>query len=118
MRHITAKFSELGVDTAAVLFLLAVEMGRAGNFVSLDTGLMGLTLVMVLVLPYFLLSASTEMPLAQWLGVRCAVISFGVALGLVLPASMAYMPTTLLILAAIFSCCVQFYGLMRLRLAD
>lgn len=111
--------SGMGIDTSAVLLFLTAEVGRTGNFGSIETLLMGVTILMVLVLPYFLPSAPEDgLSLAGWLAFRSLVAVLGVALGLALPDSMRFLPMNLLILAGIFSCVFQFYGLMRLRLAD
>ena len=114
-----SRFKGIGVDTSLVLLFIAVEVGRSGGFRSLETMLMGISMLMVLVLPYFLPSAEPiELSVAKWLGFRGAVIVFGLACGLVLPESMRFVPMNLLILAGICSCCIQFYGLMRLRPAN
>ena len=118
MRDIIAKTGFVGLETTLVLLFLAVEYGRAGQFLSIDAGLMGVTMLMVLVLPYFLPSAdSAEQSFGTWITFRGAVMAFGLALGLLLPESMRFMPMTLLLVAAIASCYLQFYGLMKLRLA-
>ncbi len=115
----------LGIDTAFVLFFLALEYGRAVQMFSLDGLLMGTTMLMVLALPYFLPSRHAQPLFANWLIVRGSVALVGItlgfafkqSLGVVLPESLRFMPMTLLILAAMVSCYVQFYGLLKLRLA-
>lgn len=113
------------IDTTFVLFFLALELGRSGEFFSVDTLLLSITLMMVLVLPYFLPS-ETELPsIFEWLAGRSVVTIFalllGVAfrrsLGTLLPETFKFIPMTLLIVAAIVSCYIQFYSLMKLRLA-
>ncbi len=114
-----------GIDTTFVLFFLAVEFGRSVQMFSMDGFLMGTTMLMVLVLPYFLPSHFEKPEFATWLMGRGAIAVFGVGLGLVfrqslgvvLPESMKYMPFTLLIVASMISCYLQFYSLMKLRLA-
>ena len=86
---------------------------------------MGVTILMVLVLPYFLPSNVERPTLSNWLLARGAValtgmmlgVAFRQSLGLVLPESLRFMPMTFLILASMISCYIQFYGLMKLRLA-
>jgi hypothetical protein len=131
MRHETDKnntfgtLSQFGIDTAFVLFFLALEYGRAVRAFSIDGILMAITMVMLLVLPYFLPSNWNATTFMNWLTVRSGVALaglmfgavFGVSLGVVLPASLKFMPMTFLILASMISCYIQFYGLMRLRLA-
>ncbi|MEO6655384.1 MAG: hypothetical protein ABIO36_04815 [Pyrinomonadaceae bacterium] len=115
----------VGIDTTLVLFFLALEYGRAVQMLSVDGLLMGITMLMVLTLPYFLPSRYEKPPFANWMIGRgtialCGVllgIAFKQSLGVVLPESMRFMPMTFLILAAMVSCYIQFYGLMKLRLA-
>ena len=106
----------VGWDTGAVLFLLSLECGRAVQLVSAEGLLMVLTIAMLASLPYFLPSAP-QVTFSKWLAGRSVIVFSGIVLGLALPGSMQYLPMTLLILASMVSCYVQFYGLMRLRLA-
>jgi len=113
------KLNGIGIDTSLVLLFLAVEVGRSARFASIETLLMGITMLMLLVLPFFLpLAAFEEATFGKWLGFRGAVMVLGLVCGLLLPESMRYLPMNLLILAGISSCFIQFYGLMRLRLAN
>jgi hypothetical protein len=116
MRYVIAKAGSIGIDTLLVLLLLTVEYARAGEFLSIDSGFMGLTVLAVLVLPYFLPSADGE-PFGKWIVSRVAVVGLGLVLGSALPESMRSVPLTLLLAAAMASCYVQFYGLTKLRLA-
>lgn len=117
--------SQFGIDTAFVLFFLALEYGRAVRAFSIDGILMAVTMVMVLVLPYFLPSNWNATTFMSWLTVRSGVALgglvfggiFSYSLGTVIPVSLKFMPMTFLILASMISCYIQFYGLMRLRLA-
>ena len=114
-----------GLDTAIVLLFLAIEYGRSARFFSLDAVLIAVTIVMLIVLPYFLPTRYEKPLLGDWLIGRSALalggvvlgVGFSRSLGTVLPASMRFMPMTFLILASMLSCCIQFYGLMKLRLA-
>lgn len=113
------------VDTTFVLFFLALEYGRAVQAFSVDGLLMGVTMLMVLILPYFLPSNFERPTFGNWLLARGAVALFGMvlgvafkqSLGVMLPESLRFMPMTFLILASMVSCYIQFYGLMKLRLA-
>jgi hypothetical protein len=105
---------DIGWDTAVVLFLLALEFGRAGRFFSAEGLVMGIAIAMLVVLPYLLLAVA-ELTFAKWLVARIAVAVGGFGLGVALPEATRFMPMTLLIVAAMISCYVQFYGLMRLR---
>ncbi|HRI05097.1 MAG TPA: hypothetical protein PLL77_15275 [Pyrinomonadaceae bacterium] len=114
-----------GPDTMIVLFFLAIEYGRAVQAYSLDGLLMGITMAMICVLPYFLPSTAERPTFSNWILARggfalmgmvfCVALNQGV--GTILPESMRFMPMTFLILASMVSCYVQFYGLMKLRLA-
>lgn len=115
----------VNIDTTFVLFFLALEYGRGVSMFSIDGALMGTTMLMVLVLPYFLPSRYEKPLFTNWVAGRTAIALFGMLLGVVfrqslgtvLPESLRFMPMMLLILAAIISCYVQFYGLMKLRLS-
>jgi len=131
MRHISKESEGIGIgglagiDTAAVLFFLALEYGRAVQMFSVDDLLMGVTMLMVLILPYFLPSRYEKPAFDSWIIGRGAIAMIGImlgfalkqSLGLLLPESLRFMPMTFLILASMVSCYVQFYGLMKLRLA-
>ncbi len=131
MKHITGSgrgfvFGRgFAADTAFVLFFLALEFGRAVQAVSIDGLLMGITMLMVFVLPYFLPSNSERPTFSNWLLARGAIaltgmvlgVAFKQSLGVVLPESLRFVPMTFLILASMVSCYIQFYGLMKLRLA-
>ena len=113
------------IDTTFVLFFLALEYGRSATLLAFDAALMAITLLMVLVLPYFLASNNEKPPFGNWMVGRSAValagivtgIAFKQSLGVVVPESIRFMPMTLLIVASMISCYIQFYGLLKLRLA-
>jgi hypothetical protein len=112
------------VDTTFVLFFLAVEFGQIiGNF-GFDTILFGLSLVMLIVLPYFL-AYEQNIHFVGWILGRTFIAGFATAIGLlfkqsvgnILPETFRFLPMTLLIITAMLSCYIQFYGLLKLRLA-
>ena len=113
------------IDTTFVLFFLALELGRSADIFAFDTLLMSITLLMVLVLPYILPSEVEPPSFAGWLGGRSVIAAFGILLGFVfrqsmgvlLPETLKFVPMTGLVIAAMISCYIQFYGLMKLRLA-
>lgn len=86
---------------------------------------MGTTIVMVMVLPYFLPSNISGLSFSPWLASRFVIALGGFVLGyglrqtvgFVIPESVGTLPMTFLILAGMTSCYLQFYGLMKLRLA-
>jgi hypothetical protein len=111
------------IDTTFVLFFLSIEFGQIINNFAIDTVFFALTLLMLLVLPYFL--PSDEKPgFANWFLGRLLIASFAVSLGVmfkqslsVLPEMLRFLPMTLLIVTAMLSCYIQFYGLLKIRLA-
>jgi hypothetical protein len=113
------------VDTTFVLFFLAVDFGQSVTSFGLDSVFSALTLGMVLILPYFLPSVEEKPDFYAWLMGRTLISVFAIALGLmyhqalgvVLPAEFRFLPMTLLIATAMISCYLQFYAMIRFRLA-
>ena len=112
------------IDTTFVLFFLAIEFGQTFQFLSLDGIFLALTLAAIAVLPYFL--PTGEKPdFGNWLLGRSLIAGFGIllgvmfkqSLGVVLPEMFRFLPMTLLIVTAMLSCYIQFYSLLKLRLA-
>lgn len=110
------------VETTFVLFFLAIEFGRSFSGFTLDGAILALTLLMVAVLPYFL-PANDKPNFGIWLLGRSAITLFAVLLGVLfkqsvgvfLPETFRFLPMTLLIVAAMLSCYIQFYGFLKLR---
>ena len=119
--HTSNRFSGFGVDTIFVLFFLALEYGRGVAVLSVDGALMGTTLAMVLVLPFFLPSRAERPSMSKWLAVRGTIAVVALMIGVAFSgksagtASCSTVPMTFLILSSMVSAYVQFYGLMRLR---
>lgn len=113
-----------GIDTMIVLFFLALEYGRGVQSMSMDGFLMGVTMIMLLILPYFLPSNFERPAFGNWLLTRGAIALVGMTLGVAfkqslgahMPESLQFMPMTFLIVTSMVSCYIQFYGLMKLRL--
>ncbi|MEZ5425637.1 MAG: hypothetical protein R2747_05185 [Pyrinomonadaceae bacterium] len=112
------------IDTSFVLFFLAIEFGQSFGGFGFESVFLGLTLLMVAVLPYFTFIG--EKPeFGNWLFGRSLILGFAIVLGLifksslgiVLPEEMRFLPMTLLIGTALLSCYIQFYGFLKLRLA-
>ena len=111
------------IDTSFVLFFLAVEFGRTVSVLSLDSSVLFLTLLMVAVLPYFL-GGEERTGFGNWLLGRSLIAGFAILLGVIfnqslgttLPEAFRFMPMTLLIVSAMLSCYIQFYGFLKLRL--
>ncbi len=111
------------IDTTFVLFFLSVEFGQIVTTFAFDTIFFALTLLMLLVLPYFL--PSEDKPsFGNWVLGRTLIAAFAVSIGVmfnqslsVLPDTFRFLPMTLLIVTAMLSCYIQFYGLLKLRLA-
>ncbi len=112
------------VETTFVLFFLAVEFGRTLTRISFDNFLMAITLLMVIVLPYFL-AADAKTNFVNWVFGRSLIAGFAIllgalfnqTLGVILPETFRFLPLTLLIVTAMLSCYIQFYGFLTLRLA-
>jgi len=113
------------LDTTFVLFFLALDFGTTLFSFGIDSLLSGLTLSMLLVLPYFLHSSGERPDFANWILGRIVIgvfaTGFGVlfrqSLGVVLPETFRFLPLTLLIVAAMIGCYTQFYSLLKFRLA-
>ncbi len=112
------------IETTFVLFFLAVEFGQSISAFSFDTIVMGITLVTFTIAPYFL-PADEKPGFGNWVLGRSLIALFAVGLGMmfkqtlgvVFPETMRYLPMTLLIVTAMLGCYIQFYGLLKIRLA-
>ena len=112
------------VDTTFVLFFMALELGRSFNGLSIDSFFFTATLLVVMIAPY-LLMPDARTSFSSWVSGRAFVallaISLGyiykLSLGVILPDAFRFLPMTLLIISALLCCYIQFYGLLRLRLA-
>lgn len=113
----------MSMDTTFVLFFLALEYGRAIRMFSFEGAVTGATMLVVLVLPYFLPSAYGRSTLTVWLAGRTTIALLGMLLGavlnltigIVLPEEVRFLPMAGLITATILSFYIQFYTLMKLR---
>lgn len=111
-------------DTTLVLFFLALDLGQSGFTPNVGFLLSATTLMAVAAGPYLLFG--DERPhFWTWFGSRLILAGFGGisgvlvggSVGTLLPESARFAPITLLILAAFLSFCLQFYGILRVRLA-
>lgn len=113
------------LDTTFVLFFLGMDIGQSVGSFGSDGLLSAITLLLFVVLPYFLPTASGRPDFTGWVIGRIFIAAFAVVLGMmfkqtlgtVFPESFRYLPMTLLIVASIFCCYVQVYGMIRFRLA-
>lgn len=120
----SVKNTGFAVETTFVLFFLAVEFGRSFGGFTLDGAVLALTLLMLVVLPYFL-PADDSQTFGNWLLGRSLIAAFafllGVmfkqSLGIYLPETFRFLPMSLLIVTAMLSCYIQFYGFLKLRVA-
>jgi hypothetical protein len=125
LQNFIGSFRGILADTTLVLFFLGLESGRAIQDFTFDAFLLFATMLLVMVLPYYLPAGHGRPAFAKWLTGRSLIALLGLTLGLllgpafgtVLPESFRFLPLTLLILAAMATSFIQFYGLMRLRLA-
>ena len=112
------------VETTFVLFFLALEFGQSFSGLTLDGVCLAITLLMVMILPYFLPS-DEKATFGDWLLGRSLIAGFAVllgvifkqSLGVVLPETFRFLPMTLLIVTAMLSCYIQFYSFLKLRMA-
>ncbi len=121
---LSADDTGFSVDTTFVLFFLAIEFGRTLLSLEFDGILLGISLAMLLVVPYFL-GMNDRPAFGRWLAGRSMIAVFATAvgmafqttLGVVIPEEFRFLPMTLLIGTAILSCYIQFYGFMKFRVA-
>lgn len=112
-------------DTTFVLFFLAIEFGQSLMSFGLDGVFLAVTLTMLLILPYYLPNAEDRPTLGRWLMGRIFIAAFAIGLGVifrqsvgvVIPDAFKFLPMTLLIVTAMFSCFFQFYAFTKFRLA-
>lgn len=124
IRSETANDKGFAIDTTFVLFFLAVEFGQMLGSFNFETVIFAITLLMMLVLPYFLPSDEKQ-SFGSWVLGRSLIAAFAISvgaafkqsLGIVLPETFRFLPMTLLIVTAMLSCYIQFYGFLKLRLA-
>lgn len=124
VRETLVKDNGFVVETTFVLFFLAVEFGQSFRSLSLENIWLAVTLMLVAVLPYFLPS-DDKTGFGNWILGRSVIAGFAVmlgwmfsqTLGTVLPEMFRFLPMTLLIVTAMLSCYIQFYGLLKIRLA-
>jgi hypothetical protein len=109
------------IDTTFVLFFLALEFGRTFGILSLDNLFVGIALLSVIILPYWLNSEREDF--TSWIFGRSLITAFALvigvmfnqSLGVVLPTTFRYLPMTLLMLTSFLSCYFQFYSFLKLR---
>lgn len=122
-RNEIAGEKRFALDTTFVLFFLAIEFGRTFSKLSLDSIFLFVTLLMIAFVPYFL-TAGEKPKFSDWFFGRTLIASFAMLLGMlfqksigvVLPETFKFVPMTLLIITAMLSCYIQFYGFLKLRL--
>ncbi len=120
-----ASDKSFAIETTFVLFFLAVELGQSFSFFALDSLFLGLTLMMILVLPYFLPSEFEKPAFGNWIFGRSLIAGFALllgvmfkqTLGVVLPETFRFLPMTLLIITAMLGCYIQFYSFLKIRTA-
>ncbi len=113
------------VDTTFVLFFLAVDFGQSAIGFGLDSLLSLVTLLLLLVLPYFLPAVNEKPEFGAWVAGRGVIAAFAIALGAMyhgalgsaLPEAFRFLPMTFVILTAMLSCYLQFCAIIRFRLA-
>ena len=115
----------VAVDTTFLLFFLGIDFGQSSMEFALESLLSIVMLGMVLVVPYFLPTLDEKPEFSDWLMGRSVITIFAIGLGVIfrqslgvlLPETFRFLPFTLVILTAMLSCSLQFYGMIRFRLA-
>jgi hypothetical protein len=110
------------IDTSYVLFFLALEFGNGLNGFSLDNLALGITLIAVLVLPFWLNKERTN--ISEWVLVRGIVAILAIGLGVVfhqnlgtnIPEIYGYLPMTFVLISGMLSVYFQFYSFLKLRI--
>lgn len=123
-RFETANGKNTIVDTTFVLFFLALEFGRTFSALTLDNAFLFVTLLTIVAVPYVLLTGEKPQ-FSGWFFGRTLIAAFGTligmmfqkSIGVILPETFKFLPMTFLIITAMLSCYIQFYGFLRLRLA-
>lgn len=113
------------LDTTFVLFFLALDLGASVSGVGIDGLLSSMTLILFVFVPYFLPFEGERPEFGKWVIGRAAIALIAVMIGLmfrqtvgvIVPEHFKHLPMTLLIGSVIFSGVVQFYAIMRMRLA-
>jgi hypothetical protein len=113
------------VDTTIVLFFLAVLLGSSLPTSVLDGILSLTTLAAFVALPYVLMGEEAH-AFGGWVLGRIFIAALGLlagalfysALGSASPEAFKYVPMSLLLVAATASAIVQFYVIIRIRLAS
>ena len=121
----TNENSNFAFDTTFILFFLAVDLGLNLSVIAFDMVFLVITLLVVAVLPYFI-NTDEKPEFGNWLLGRGLIVTFAIMLGLmfkqtlgvVLPEAFVYLPFTLLIITAMFTCYIQFYNFFRFRLSN
>jgi hypothetical protein len=123
----TGEWRPVAADTTFVLFFLAVDLGASFT----GAGSVGIVLSLAALaafigLPYFLLFDDERPDFWPWAAGRGAIALLGAligagftaAIGVVLPEYFRHLPMTFLIIAAVSSAFIQFYGMIKVRLAS
>src|SRR5689334_17213929 len=106
LRNTFGSFRGIAVDTTFVIFFIGLEFGRTLQNLTFDAFLLLATMLMVIVLPFYLPSDFERPPFAKWLMGRSLIAVLAVAIGAVLaplygtllPESFRFLPLTLLII--------------------
>jgi len=130
MQNNAAQIDGLGernftIDTTFVLFFLAVDFGITLFSFGVDSLVSGFMLSILIFVPYLVYSSGEKPEFTDWMFGRIVIgvfaiglgILFKQSLGVVLPEAFRFLPLTLLIVAAMIGCYLQFYSLLKFRLA-
>jgi len=115
----------LFVETTFVLFFLSLDFGQNLFAISADGIFLGVTVVAIAVLPYYLPSANNQR-FADWIKCRGAIVLPGIFLGTifngmvgsVLPEVLRFAPLALALFTGVAACIAMFGGVLRFKYAD
>jgi hypothetical protein len=126
LRRRSVSFRAVGVDTALVLFFLAMDLGGSLTVFDLGTVLSVLTIMAFIVFPFFLPFEEERPQFLSWIAGRLFVAIAGIVAGMGLNVlvevyfmgNLQYLPMTLLIFSGIFCAITQIRDIIRFRLAS
>lgn len=117
--------SRFVLETTFVLFFLSVDFGQNVIGGSFDIAFLGITVIALAVLPYYLPS-NDGIDFMSWVTGRSAIVmlglvtgvAFGQFVGVIVPEFMRYLPLVMATVSGFASCYVMYANLFRLSYAD
>jgi hypothetical protein len=125
INHKYGQNSRVFFETTFLLFFLSLDLGQNLFSFGFDTAFLGLTVLAVAVLPFYLPSAD-DVGISEWLtgrgaisvfGIVCGVV-FGQLIGGVLPEMLSGLPLIMASVSGFAACVVMFAGFFNLSYAE